>query len=68
MAITSRTERAYPMGEYVINDWEQAWLLKPSAVKPAVATIEQGLVIKELGRSSVDDLTGLTRTISELLC
>ena len=39
MAITSQVRSAQAFGEVVVQDWQGAGLLKPSAIKPVVATI-----------------------------
>ncbi len=39
MAITSRTEQIFNI-ECFIEDWQNAGLLKPSTMKPAISTIE----------------------------
>lgn len=48
-AVTSQLRPGKPFGDKVLTDWRSAGLLKPSAVKPVVATIEQALVIRTLG-------------------
>jgi phage FluMu protein gp41 len=50
----------------LIEDWQDAGLLKASAVKSAVSTIEQRLVMKILGRFSSKDLSTLEKAIKEL--
>ena len=42
MAVTSQVGGALRLGEFIIRDWQAAGLLKPSAVKAAIATIEAG--------------------------
>ena len=59
MAITSQTEKTTGIGECLIHDWRDAGLLKPSAIKPAISTIEQTLVLKKLGKISLQDLTSM---------
>jgi mRNA interferase MazF len=54
MAVTSQTRPENRL-DIPVLDWQQAKLLKPSVVKPVIATIEQGLVIKHLGRLSEPD-------------
>lgn len=49
MAVTSQI-RAENSFDCLVSDWQAAGLLKPSTVKPVIATIERGLVIKRLGR------------------
>lgn len=48
MAITSQTEKTIGIGECLIQDWQKAGLLKASAIKPAISTIEQKLVLKKI--------------------
>ena len=67
MAVTSQTEKTTGIGECLIQDWQDAGLLKPSAIKPAISTIEQMLVLKKLGRLSHQDLTTLDAILEELL-
>ncbi len=41
MAVTSQLHPAASTGEVWVKDWTQAGLLKPSAIKPVFATLEQ---------------------------
>ena len=50
MAVTSQAKPAGLFGEVPVADWEKAGLLKPSVIKPVVASIEKSLVIRKLGR------------------
>ena len=54
-----QTERTVEIGECLIKDWQNAGLLKPSAIKPAISTIEQKLILKKLGNLSSEDLAYL---------
>lgn len=67
MAITSHTEKTIGVGECLIKDWSSAGLLKPSAIKPVISTIEQTLVLKKLGRLSFDDLGSIDNALKEFL-
>jgi mRNA interferase MazF len=49
MAVTSQLRPTNSFGEVVVDQWQQAGLLKPSAIKPVITTIEKGLVIKAMG-------------------
>jgi mRNA interferase MazF len=51
----------------LIVDWQDAGLLKPSAIKPAISTIEQTLVLKKLGRLSTQDLISMDITLKKFL-
>jgi mRNA interferase MazF len=53
-------------GELVVQDWQVENLIKPSAIKPVLATLEQSLVIKTLGRLSARDQQRLRETIATL--
>ncbi|OGP88611.1 MAG: hypothetical protein A2157_04600 [Deltaproteobacteria bacterium RBG_16_47_11] len=66
MAITGQVRSRIGIGEFLIEDWQGAGLLKPSAVKSAISTIEQGLVVKILGRLSAKDLSALEKALKEL--
>jgi mRNA interferase MazF len=67
MAITSQTRSHIGIGEFLIEGWQGAGLLKSSAVKSAISTIEQRLVVKILGRLSSKDLSTLEKALKELL-
>jgi mRNA interferase MazF len=49
VAITSRLHSLSSVGEVWISQWQAANLLKPSAIKPVFASVEQGLILKRLG-------------------
>jgi mRNA interferase MazF len=49
MPITSQLRSQSIPGEVWIREWQSAHLLKPSAIKPIFATIEQGVILKMLG-------------------
>ena len=67
MAITSKTGKNLTTGECLINNWQDAGLLKPSVIKSAISTIEQTLVLKKLGRLSQKDLILMENTLVEFL-
>jgi len=66
MAVTSQVRGTGGFGELVVQDWQAAKLLKPSAIKPVLATLEQTLVIKTLGRLSTRDQRRLHETVATL--
>jgi mRNA interferase MazF len=66
MAVTSQLRSTDAFGELVVKEWQAAKLLKPSAIKPVLATLEQTLVIKTLGRLSARDQQRLRETIATL--
>ena len=67
IAITGKTDKVLSIGECLIEDWRAAGLLKPSAIKPAISTIEQTLVLKKLGRLSSKDLISMENTLKWFL-
>jgi mRNA interferase MazF len=56
MAITSQIRSPLNFGEAMIEHWAEAGLLKPSVIKPLIATIEQVQVIKIMGKLNQKDL------------
>jgi mRNA interferase MazF len=66
MAVTSQVHGTGAFGELVVKDWQAAKLIKPSAIKPVLATLEQTLVVKTLGRLSARDQQRLHETIATL--
>ena len=67
MAVTSQVRTALTVGEIIVSDWQGAGLLKPSAIKPVIATIEKPLVIKTLGRLKNDDQAALRSAIGKIV-
>lgn len=56
MAITSQVRQPLRFAEALVNDWQAAGLIKPSVLKPVFTTIEQGLVVRTMGKLSGSDL------------
>lgn len=67
MAVTSQLRPAPGPGEVWVGQWQAAGLLKPSAVKPVFATLEQALVIRRLGTLAATDQASLRKAIAETL-
>jgi mRNA interferase MazF len=67
MAITSQFRPSPTYGEVWIGDWQNAGLLKPSAIKPVFATLEQSLVIRRLGRLAAGDQKALRAAIAQII-
>jgi mRNA interferase MazF len=55
MAVTSQIKPASIISEVIIQNWQAAGLLKPSAIKPVITTIEKPLIIKTMGRLKEND-------------
>lgn len=67
MAVTSQFRPSPALGEVWIEQWQAAGLLKSSAIKPVFATIEQGLVIRPLGKLAAADHAALRNSIANIL-
>lgn len=67
MAITSQIRSASIPFDMGIDDWQIAGLLKPSAVKPIFATLEQTLILARLGALAPQDQSALRDAIAALL-
>jgi len=49
MAVTSQIKPTPIIGEFMIQSWQDAGLLKPSVIKPVITTVEKKLVIQLMG-------------------
>lgn len=67
MAITSQVRQPLSTGEALLQDWQAAGLVKPSVIKPLIATIEQSRIIKTMGQLSVTDRDCLSKVIQTIL-
>jgi mRNA interferase MazF len=70
MAITSvvrNANTALAFGEASLTDWQAAGLLKPSVLKPVFTTIEQRLIIKQLGTLSTTDANALREVLRQVV-
>ena len=67
MAITSQIKNERSIGEYILQDWQQAGLLKPSMIKPLIATLEQNKIVKNMGQLSNTDREMLNAIIQTIL-
>jgi len=67
MPITSQLRPSPTLGEVWITHWQAAGLIKPSAIKPIFATLEQSLIIRQLGTLPETDQRVLKTTISAIL-
>lgn len=67
VAVTSQLRPASQFGEVVITKWKEAGLLKPSVVKPILASIEKSLLLRKLGRLAKEDRNTLQTTLRMLL-
>jgi len=66
LAVTSQA-RPQALGEAAIAKWKEAGLLRPSVLKPVLATIERDLVVRKLGRLAEEDRAALRRVLDQIL-
>jgi mRNA-degrading endonuclease toxin of MazEF toxin-antitoxin module len=67
MAITSQLRPSGAFGEVIISAWQAAGLLKPSAIKPVLTSIERGLILRKLGRLEAPDRQQLQEALQKIL-
>jgi mRNA interferase MazF len=67
MAVTSQMRANEALGEVPVLEWQTAGLLKPSAIKPVFATLEQTLILRTLGTLHSRDQTALRTGIGKLI-
>jgi mRNA interferase MazF len=67
MAVTSQLRASAAPGEVWVQEWKAAGLLKPSTIKPVFATLEQSLVIRQLGTLQAADREALRQAIAQTL-
>ena len=61
-AITSNTHRNL-VGDFLINDWQDAGLLFPSVATGVIRTIKQGMIIRSLGSLSHRDMDAVDQLL-----
>jgi mRNA interferase MazF len=67
MPITSQMRPSPALGEVWLHAWQAVALLRPSAVKPLFATLEQNMVIRVLGKLTPPDEAALRTMIGKIL-
>jgi mRNA interferase MazF len=67
MAVTSHFRAAITVGEVVLVHWQRAGLLKPSVLKPLLATIEKSLILRTLGELQDEDRTALRKSLDDII-
>jgi mRNA interferase MazF len=67
MPITSQLRPWPSLGEVWLTQWQAAGLPKPSAVKPVFATLEQHLIIRQLGQLAPADRNSLRQAIAQVI-
>ena len=67
MAVTSQVNPSPFYGDLVITEWEKAGLIKPSFIKPVIATIHKKLILRKRGKLEDIDLEALKAVLGEIL-
>ena len=67
MAITSQLRPTPALGEVWLSQWQAANLIKPSAIKPVFATLEQAMIIRQLGTLDAADQAALRPAMPQIL-
>jgi mRNA interferase MazF len=67
MAVSSRTRPRMAFAEAEIRHWKEAGLLKPSVIKPVIATIERGSVRRKLGHFRPNDIDALRTVLGTII-
>lgn len=67
LAVTSRMRETLGYAEHLLTEWSVAGLLKPSVIKPLVATVEKSPVRRLLGQLRSSDLESVERCIEEII-
>ncbi len=67
MPVTSQLRPTPAVGEVWLRHWQAAGLIKPSAVKPVIATLELGLIIRRLGALVAEDQEALRVAIGQII-
>ncbi|WP_017294251.1 type II toxin-antitoxin system PemK/MazF family toxin [Geminocystis herdmanii] len=67
IGITSQTNTPLTENELSIIKFSEAGLLKPSIIKPVIATIDKNLVIKKLGQLQKEDAHNLHHLMARIL-
>lgn len=66
-AITSNVSPPFRPGDALLNDWSAAGLLKPSAVRGVLATVDKSDVVRKLGMISPNDSSRVQQGIADIL-
>jgi len=57
--VTSRTKIPPRIGDHHVQSWQSAGLVKPSLVRARLSTLHTSIVIRQLGKMSAADMTGV---------
>ena len=63
-AITSNVSPPFRPGDILLADWQKAGLIKPSAVRGVLATIDKQDIVRSMGELTEDDLAKVESAIA----
>jgi mRNA interferase MazF len=66
-AITSNVSPPYRPGDTLLKDWRAAGLVKPSAVRGVLATVDKSDVVRKFGTLSRDDQANVDSGLAGIL-
>ena len=66
-AITGNVSPPIRPGDTLLSDWKMAGLLKPSAVRCVLATVDKSDIARRLGTLSAKDFSKVEQGIAEIL-
>lgn len=66
-AITGNVSPPLRPGDTLLNDWSAAGLLKPSAVRSVLATVDKTDIVRKLGTLSASDFANVEQGIASIL-
>jgi len=67
MYVSSQIAKTNLALDYLLQDWQQARLLKPSFARPKIAAVEPTLVVYKVGTLSSRDLNGIDHCLLRAL-
>lgn len=67
MAITGHLSDYPRIGEVIVSGWREAGLLKASTIKPILATIENGQILRTFGKLGQSDRLSLKKALKVTL-
>lgn len=67
MAITSQIRSPLAYADALLENWQTANLLKASVLKPLLATVEQSLIIRQLGSLTSLDQAALRQVLALIM-
>ena len=66
-AITGNVSPPFRPGDTILSDWKMAGLLKPSAVRGVLATVDKSDIARKLGTLSAKDFSKVEQGIADIL-